>query len=318
MSAMPIRSWMFALLLLLLGVTQTGAEEPRRLKILTSIAPIYSWVVNVAGDRAEVQNLLPPNVGPHDFQFRPRDLRKIREADLIVLNGLGLESWFTRAIAAEGAGARRQVLELASAVPTNDYIRDLPVLSVIPDDDAGSADDGHDHSHAGDANPHLWLDPVYARYAVSNILTALQRADPANANAYATNAAGYQLRLLKLEEDLRQGLSVLPRREIVTFHDAFPYFCRRFGLRLVGVIEEVPGASPSPRYLADLSKAIRENQVAALFVEPNVEIKLANQLARDLKVGVAILDTLEAARLDGNSYEVGMRSNLRALQQALK
>ncbi len=315
---MACRLWFLLLLILWTPGSEAKAAENsnRRLKILTSIAPLYSWAANVAGDRADVQNLLPPNVGPHDFQFRPRDLRKVREADVIFLNGLGMESWLTRVLTGNEASLQKRIVEVATGIPTNDLIHDLPQIQLQGDGDKNAHDHGHDPANT--ANPHVWLDPVFARHGVSNLLAVLQQVDPGNAAAYASNASAYLSRLLVLQDDLKMGIQRLPRRDIVTFHDAFPYFCRRFGIHLVGVIEEVPGASPSPRYLAELSKAIRENQVAALFVEPLVEIKLANQLARDLKIGVAVLDTLEASRLDTDSYENGMRANLRALQQALK
>lgn len=307
---MSRRFYWLPVLLLFLGTG--GAEEPRRLHVVTSIPPLYSWAVNVAGDRADVHNLLPPNVGPHDFQFRPRDLRKIQNADLIFLNGLGLESWFDKAIAVNHPAALKKVVEVATGLGTNDLIFELPALHLPEGEEA------HLHSHAGAANPHLWLDPAFARHAVSNLLAAFQRADPANAEAYAQNAAAYQERLAALDAELRDGLKTLADRPVVTFHDAFPYYCRRYGLQLVGVIEEVPGASPSPRYLAELSKVIRDRNVSVIFVEPQFEPRLARQLARDLGIKVATLDTLETGRLEATAYEDGMRANLRALQLALQ
>jgi len=306
------RFWFITTLVLLGPAWETQAQEKRRLQILTSIPPLYSWAINIAGDRAEVQNLLPPNVGPHDYQFRPRDLRKIQNADIILLNGLGLESWFSRVITANDPGALKKVVEVVSGIPTNSLIYELPVLHL----EGGENTDPH--SHGGAANPHLWLDPLLARHAVSNLLAAMQRADPTNAAFYATNAAAYQERLQRLDEGIRTELARLGRREIVTFHDAFPYFCRRYDLKLVGVIEEVPGSSPSPRYLAELSQVIRQKQVSAIFVEPQFEVRLARQLALDLGIGVAILDTLETGRLEAFAYEEGMRANLKALQQSLK
>ena len=306
------RIWLWAAAVLWMGLGSVQAQETRKLQVLTSIPPLYSWAANIAGDRADVQNLLPPNVGPHDYQFRPRDLRKIQNADIIFLNGLGLESWFSRALTANDKGAAKKIVDVAAGLATNQLIFDLPTLKI----DTGEAADPHHHE--GAANPHLWLDPVFAQHAVSNLLTAMQQADPTNAAVYATNAEAYQQRLRALDAELKSTLGQLKRREIVTFHDAFPYFCRRYGLNLVGVIEEVPGSSPSPRYLAELSRAIRENKVNALFVEPQFEIRLARQLAADLGIGVAMLDTLETGRLEPAAYEEGMRANLRELQRTLK
>ncbi|MBN8249089.1 MAG: zinc ABC transporter substrate-binding protein [Verrucomicrobia bacterium] len=308
----PFR-WRHARLLaaaFLLTLSTSGAEG-RRVRILTSIAPLYSWAANVAGRTADVENLLPADVGPHDYQFLPRDMRKIASADIILLNGLGLEDWFAKAIKADDAVTPKKVVEVAAGVPADLLIREVPALHL--DGDAAEA-----HVHHGPANPHLWLDPWFARHAVTNLLAALQQADPPNAATYAANAAGYIERLQALDREIEAGLAGIPRRDVITFHDAFPYFCRRYQLRLVGVIEEVPGASPSPRYLAALSQVIREQRVGVLFTEPQFDTKLARQLARDLQIAVAHLDTLETGRLAASAYEDGMKANLRVLRSSLK
>ena len=289
----------------------TAAAQDHRLRILTSIPPIYSWALNVAGTNAEVENLLPADVGPHEFQFRPRDLRKIRTADIILLNGLGLESSFARTIVASEPGAAGKVIEISATIPTNLLIFEVPTLHL-------AEGESEPHSHHGEANPHLWLDPVFARFVVTNLLEVFQKADPAHADAYAANARQYLDRLAALDLEIRSTLSLLTRRDVVTFHDAFPYFCRRYGLNLVGVVEEVPGASPAPRYLAALSAVIRNKQVGVLFTEPQFDPRLARQLSRDLKIAVAQLDTLETGRLSASSYEEGMRMNLRVLASSLK
>lgn len=298
--------------LLILGLPAVAAEGHRP-RILTSIAPLYSWATNVAGSFADVDNLLPADVGPHEYQFRPRDLRKIRAADIILLNGLGLETWFSRTISASDPTAARKVIEVAAGIPTNLLIYDIPALHL----EEGAADSHQDHSH-GPANPHVWLDPQFAKIAVSNLLSALQRMDADHAPDYARNAAQYIERLDLLDHEIRSTLAKLPKKEVITFHDAFPYFCQRYGLNLVGVIEEVPGTSPSPRYLADLSAVIRNRKVGVLFAEPQFDPRLARQLGRDLGVTVALLDTLETGRLGPSFYEDSLRSNLRVLQSSLK
>ncbi|MCW5556739.1 MAG: zinc ABC transporter substrate-binding protein [Verrucomicrobiae bacterium] len=304
-------------LLLLAGIhaltlSLEGAEA-RRLRILTSLSPLYSWAVNVAGTAADVENLLPADVGPHDYQFRPRDMHKIRSADIILLNGLGIESWFESAIQANAPSAAKKVVEVAAGVPADLLIREIPALHLEVEGEQAEA-----HVHKGPANPHLWLDPWFARHAVTNLLAALRQADAVNAATYEANAAGYIERLHALDREIEAGLAALPRRDVITFHDAFPYFCRRYQLKLVGVIEEVPGSSPSPRYLAALSAVIREQRVGVLFTEPQFDTKLARQLARDLQIAVANLDTLETGRLAASAYEDGMKYNLRALRSSLK
>jgi zinc transport system substrate-binding protein len=304
-------------LLLILGVVCGGGtlQATNRLQVVTSVAPLYCWAVNVAGDRADVASLLPPNVGPHDFQFRPRDIRRVERANVVFLNGLGLESWFSRVFQNRKIPVR--IVEAAAGLSTNQLIYGVPELEIADHEGNHAHDHGHDHG-AGAPNPHLWLDPLLACHAVSNLVAALGELDRPNAAYFAERGQAYVTRLKALDDELRRAIGTLKSRDIVTFHDAFPYFCRRYELHLVGVIEEVPGTSPSPRYLSELSAAIRRDKVTALFVEPQFEVKLARQLAKDLSIGVATLDTLETGRLTPEAYEEGMRANLRALQGALR
>jgi ABC-type Zn uptake system ZnuABC Zn-binding protein ZnuA len=287
-----------------------AAAASGKLRILTTIPPLHCWAKNVAGDVAEVENLLPADVGPHDFQLRPKDRRRIQAADVIFLNGLGLENWLEKVITStERPG--RLVVRAADGLSRTNLIFELPQVQV----GSGAA---HEHDHGTGANPHIWLDPLLAKHAVSNLVSALSRADAANAAHYLANGRLYCERLDQLDADLRSELGRGVRREIITFHDAFPYFCSRYGLWLVGVIEEVPGASPSPRYLSALSKAIRDREVKVVFTEPQFNPRLAQQLARDLGLAVAQLDVLETGALNATAYEDGMRRNLKALTAALR
>ncbi len=288
-----------------------AAGPPPKLKVLTSIPPLYSWAANVAGDLAEVENLLPADVGPHDFQLRPKDLRKLQQADVVLLNGLGLETWLERTLDAAAKPGRR-VISVADGIARSNLIFNLPQLSV------GSSSAGHSHDHGSGANPHLWLDPVYARHTVSNLVATLSALSPGQAEEFAANGRAYVAKLGQLDEEIRTTVAGLLRREVVTFHDAFPYFCRRYGLKLVGVIEDVPGSSPSPRYLAALSQTIRDRNVRVVFTEPQFNPRLARQLSRDLNLTVAQLDVLETGELSPAAYEEGMRRNLRTLSNALR
>ena len=313
--------WFIALLALFgfaSGVA-SGAEVIR-LRVLTSIPPLYCWTANVAGPLATVENLLPADVSPHDYQFRPRDLKRIGAVDVIVLNGLGLEDWFARAIRANSKDAKKKVVRIADGLPEAVLVRHLPTIEVGAGKGTTSAHDhAHDHDDAGgQANPHLWLDPQIARHGVSNILHALQTADPANAAGYAMNATAYLAKLDVLDAEIRAETTTIRGRPVVTFHDAFPYFCRRYGLDLVGIIEEVPGTDPSPRYLAALLKVVRAKGVKVLFTEPSSNPRLAKRLADDLGIAVAELDVLETGALTPTSYEDGMRRNLAVLRQALR
>lgn len=301
--------WCF--IFLLAGRPRALGETPEKLRILTSIPPLYSWAANVAGDLAIVENLLPADVGPHEFQLRPRDLEKIQRADLVLVNGLGLESWLERTLASSPKPSRL-VVAASDGLAASNLIFNLPELKV------GNAPKSHAHDHGTGANPHIWLDPLLAKHAVTNLVIALGRLAPAQASAFVANGSAYCARLDLLDAEIRAATAKLLKREVVTFHDAFPYFCRRYGLKLVGVIEEVPGSSPSPRYLAALSQAIRDQGVGVVFAEPQFNPRLAQQLTRDLKISLAQLDVLETGGLSAAAYEEGMRRNLQVLTKALR
>ncbi|MBL9168249.1 MAG: zinc ABC transporter substrate-binding protein [Verrucomicrobiales bacterium] len=287
---------------------------PKRLQVLTSFLPIYCFTANIAGDLAQVANLLPANVGPHDYQPTPSDEKKLRTADLLVLNGLQLESWHEKLVRSRVRRKQLTVVEVWKGL-NSELIRSVPTLHIV---DGG---DSHAHDHAGDANPHLWLDPLLAKYAVTNILRALQQADPANASGYAANADGFSRRLDAIHRDYATGLMAASNAPVVVFHDAFVYAAKRYGLRIVGVIEQTPEVTPSPRYLGELKRVIEQQRIRVIFAEPQFPAKLARQLAQDTGVPLAVLDTMETA-FDGvlkpDSYERAMAQNLRVLQEHLK
>ncbi|MBI4327326.1 MAG: zinc ABC transporter substrate-binding protein [Chloroflexi bacterium] len=303
---------------LLLGVfAQAEAAESRKLKVVTSFLPTYCFAVNVAGEWAEVENLLPESVSPHDFQLAPKDLRKLASADLLIINGLSLEAWLDKVIKAISSDKPVTVVEAAVGL-RQELIYEAPALNSHPADSVQPALPPLAAEQGSIPNPHFWLDPRLACLAVTNIMSALQKADPRNAAGYARNAATYVTRLHELDGDLRGALEPLGNKAIVTFHNAFPYFARRYGLRLVGVIEETADVPPSPRYLATLKRAIRENEVRAIFAEPQSSSRLVRQMARDLRISVAELDTLETGSLTPNAYEEGMRRNLKTILKSLR
>lgn len=270
-------------LLLAAALTAGGAT----LRVLTSIPPVHCFTLNVAGQLARVESVLPPGGSAHDFQFTFRERRKLEAANLVILNGLGLEGWLNRAIQQSGP---KRVTEAAA---------------------------GLDGELIG-GNPHVWLDPRLALRMVTNILTALQAADPPNAAGYAGNAAAYVARLQALDGEIQEGLSSLTNRAMVTAHDAFAYFARRYDLRVVGTLEPSADVEPGAPQLASLRRQIHEHRVRAMMVDLHYPARRLRQLERDFQVQVGVLDNLEGAAPKPGAYEDGMRTNLRALQQALR
>jgi zinc/manganese transport system substrate-binding protein len=295
-------------LLALLLASAPSVRAAEKLRVLTSFLPVYCFVSNVAGDRAIVENFLPPGSGPHDYQFTPRDIRKLSDADLVFVNGLGMESWLNKAIEASGSKKGGKLVELAGNFK-QELIRSEHGISL------GGKDD-HDHSHG--PNPHTWLDPQLAIICVRNAEAALTKADPKNAASYAANAKAYIEKLQRLDESLATTLKPVQRNAFITFHNAFPYFVRRYELKLAGVVEEVPDVQPSPRYLKKLLDVIRENKVKAIFAEPQFSKKIVERISADAGVALGTLDTLETGELKPSAYEDGMRLNAETLARLLK
>lgn len=281
-----------------------GGGPAKRLQISTSILPVYCFTVNIVSNLADVSMLLEKKSGPHDYQFSPQDLKKLSSADVIVLNGLGLESWLDRAF--KNLERKPVVIEAAAGLK-QELITEVTSL-----------DEGHDHAHHHGPNPHIWLDPQLAIYCVETITAGLKRADPVNAEAYERNAKAYVARLHKLDEELAANLKSLQNKPFITFHDAFPYLTRRYSLQLAGVLEQVPDVQPTQKYLRQLRAKVQKHGVKVIFTEPQFPSRLARQLAADLKMQIAELDPLETGTAKPEAYEEGMRHNARKLAAALK
>ena len=280
-------------LCLLLGTrVATSAPKENSPKVLTTILPLYCFAVGVAGDLASVDNLLPENASGHDYQLSAQDARKLNSADVVIATGLGLED------ALLGRRLKAPAVKAAAGIdPIRGHVHE-------------------DHRHGDDANPHFWLDPVLAAHAVTNILQALQKAAPQNADGYARNAAAYLARLHKLDQETASALAPYRGRALITYHDAFPYFARRYGLQVVGVVQEVADVEPTARHLSELRALVRDKKVGTIFVEIGSEPRRVKQLAADLGVKIATLDPLESGPLSPTAYEEGMRRNAESIRKA--
>ena len=316
----PLRA-LTALAAAFLTVAVTQAPLPAHAaspkpSVLTSFLPIHALTASIAGDHAEVKNWLPQGVDPHDFQFSPRDLRRLRAASVLVVGGLGLEGWNQTQLRRLADHPGLRVVEASAGLPKESLILDA---NPHHHDHGSEADHDHDHpvgETSGESpNPHFWLDPILMAHAATNIARALQAADPAHADAYARNAATTVQALHALDRDYRDALRDASTA-FITYHDAFPYLARRYGLRLVGVVESGPSDQPSARQLADLGRLARAQEVRVLFMDGDPP-RLARQIATDLRIDLASLETLETGAFGPDAYLKGMRRNLEVLKSKL-
>lgn len=289
----------------LLSVSTTpcfaGPEKP--LRVVTTIRPLYSFATQVAGDAAEVENLLPPGVGPHDYAFTPTDAVRLHSADVLVINGLGLETWLESLLRA--AGKKDLVV-----IDSSRGVEPLPVPGAVHRHGSGPEEP---HGGEGRWDPHIWLDPLRAVRQVENIRDGLMARDPEHAEDYAENARRYIKRLLALHDEIRTATAGFRRREIMTFHAAFQYFARRYGLEVVAVIEPAPGKEPTPKFLIHLHEVARSHGLGVVYTEPQYRPRVAEVLARDLGLETAVLDPCVTGPFHAGAYEAVMRSNLKVL-----
>lgn len=306
-------SSLMVLTFIMIGSGVVAAEQntskqviERPLNVLCSFHPIYVFAANVIGDRTNVklECLLPPNTDPHDYALTPGDMKKIAKADLFFLNGLGIEEFLGKAV--NEANPKIKVIDTSNGIE--------PILTRGAENQSGKQKGENQH---GKYNPHIWVSPKSAIIQVKNIENAMSAADPANATVYKSNAAKYIAKLQSIIDDLTKASKTFKSNKIMTFHDAFDYFARDFGLEVVGVVEVVPGQEPSAGELAKIVKTIKNTGAAAVFSEPQYPAKTAEVIAKEANVPVYQLDPGHTGELKPDDYEKAMRKNLEVLKKAL-
>lgn len=276
-----------------------------KLRILATFLPVHAHAAAIAGDRAIVESIVAGDVGAHDFSPRPADMQRIAKADVLVFNGAGMEPWLGDLIR-QAAKKDLKKVDLSKGI---ELLKSPPALD-------GHAHHHPDHDHHGEYNPHLWLDPVNAMRQVETLRDVLCLADPGGTEIYQNNAAAYLDRLRELDADFQQILGQLPSKKLVTFHDAFPYLAKRYGLESIGYLSEFPERDPAPAELAALIEGIRAAGVKVLFAETGYEPALLQRIAKETSAQVSTLDTLEVGQGGSDAYLMGMRKNLEALRSA--
>ena len=267
----------------------TGRESQQhaaRLKILTTIVPLYCFAINITGDHADVQNLLPPGAEPHGYSFSPADVKKITGAHVLIKNGVNLETWLDKLTASSG---RKNIMVVDTSIG----------LELI------------------DENPHIWLSPKNAIIQTENILKALVKLEPRHGEIYKANAEKYIRCLKALDAEIQKESDGWRKKEFVAFHPAFLYLAKDYGLKQTAVIRESPEKEPSPKHIANVINTIKAAGIKALFSEPRVSNKILRAIAKDLNLRVYTLDTLETGTPHPEWYEDRMRSNLAVLKKAL-
>lgn len=273
----------------------TEKAEQEKLTIITSFYPVYLATVNVTKDieGIVVKNMTKPQTGClHDYQLTPEDVKTLEKADVFVINGAGMESFI------EKVTSQQKELNIVDAS------RQIQLLS---DKD--------------EKNPHVWVSVSNAILQTKNIAAKLSEIDPAHAEQYKNNADTYIAKLEKLRAEMHEAIDPLPNKNIVTFHEAFPYFAQEFNLNIIDVIEREPGSEPSPKELEETINKVKALNVKALFAEPQYPSGAAKTIANESGSKIYILDPIVTGTADSKDYDAYiniMKKNMQVLKEALQ
>lgn len=264
------------------GESGEAAGSPEQTQVVAGFYPLAFAAEAIGGDGVEVVNLTPAGAEPHDVELTPRDVERVRSADLVLYAGGGFQPALEEA-ADDADGAAVDVLE---------------GLELREED--------------GGADPHVWLDPVRFAQVVERIGAELGGEAPARQLASQLRA---------LDGEYREGLADCDRRELVTAHDAFGYLADRYGLEVIPIAGLAPEVEPTPRELEEIAGIVEERGVTTVFVEPLLSPEIGETVAREAGAETAVLNPLEGLTEEelsrGENYLSVMRANLEALRAGL-
>ena len=291
-------------LVLLCAMGQLNPPEAV-LRVVTTVAPVTDLVRQVGGEVIRLHSLVPTGVSSHTFHPTPGDVQHLASADLVILNGLNLETGVEKLLRCCG-NPRALVLKLAEQTVAQDEWIEASAAPVL-----------------GLPNPHLWVNVDYARRYVERMRDGLCRLDPQHAEHYQHNAARLNDELAHLDQCITMAVATIPppHRRLVTYHDAWPYFARRYGFIVIKVVQPANFTEPSPREVARVVEQLRQTPVPAIFSSEIFPSKVPEKIARE--AGVPRVDVLHDETLPGapgeaeHSYQGMMQRNVTTIVTAL-
>ncbi len=323
------------------GPSATSAEAGKALEIVTTFLPMTQFAKAVAGDRAQVTQLLPTHLSPHDYQAKPTDVQRLATADVLIQNGLEFENFLEPMI--ENAGN--------SGLSVIDTSRGIELLAMDEEGEEHGTEEHAKGEHAkgehaketsttGDSSPqksaqaaqrtgaeehehgafdpHIWLDPIRAIAQVENIRDGLIAADPAGQATYTANAAAYVVKLKALDQEIQTALAPFVGKTFVTFHDFSTYFASRYGLKAEFLVN-VPEENPSPGDVKRVLEAAQASDLKTLLTESEDASGAFRALAEDLEVNISPFKPNEvgdANSIEPDAYLTVLRENVANLKAA--
>ncbi|MEZ5078179.1 MAG: metal ABC transporter substrate-binding protein [Solirubrobacterales bacterium] len=336
-----VRPLAAALVLLAAAVAVTGCggsgsdpgAETGQIEVVATTTQIGDWVSEVGGEAVSVHQILQPNTDPHEFEPKPSDVQAAASAQLVFANGDDLDHWIEQLVSDSGSDA--EVVDLGAVVPVrlagegeheHGDERDEEHGDERDEEHGDERDeehgDEHDEEHGGDSalDPHWWHDPTNAAAAIEEIAAKLIAADPAAAERFEADAAGYLAELEAMDEEIAACIESVPsaQRKLVTDHDAFGYFANRYGIEVVGAVipAQTTQGQPSAKDLGELAEEIEHEGVRAVFPESSVSSSVAAAIARQTGASAEYVlygDTLGPAGSGAATYIEMEKANADAM-----
>ncbi len=285
-----------------------NSKSEDSIKVVTSFYPMYLLASNVVKDidNVELINMANSSTGClHDYSLTTDDIKLLEDCDIFIINGAGMESFLDK------------VLKQNPDLKIIDTSEGIELIQSDYTDDHDH-DHNHDHDHEEEYNPHVWLSVKNAIKQVENMESKLIEYNSVNKDKYSQNAKEYIQQLTNLDNKIHSELDKIKNKNIVTFHEAFPYFAKEYGLNIVGVVQREPGSEPSAKELQETIEKIKNLDVKAICVEPQYSTKAAETISKETNVGVYILDPMVTQESENSSYIDIMNKNLETLKEALK
>lgn len=271
-------------------------QKDKRLKVVTSLFPLYDFTRNIGREKADVSLILPPGVEPHSFEPTPEDMKRIAEADIFIYTNKFMEPWIDNVL--KGIDSRKLIVVDSSSG-----------ISFI--------------EAKGSINPHIWLDLSNAQKMVEAILDGFLRKDPLNKDFYTKNGDEYKARLDELDRDFRNGLSACEKDTFIhAGHFAFDYLAKRYNIRYFSAYKGAPDSEPTPKRLVSLIKKMNELDIRHIYYEELISPEIANVLSRETGAGLLMLHAghnITKQEMDeGITFISLMKENLKNLRIGLQ
>jgi len=267
-----------------------------KLQVISSFYPLHEFSQNVGKEKVDAKLLVPVGIEPHDWEPTIKDVQKMQKSDLIIINGIGFENWVDKLYEMNYQGG---VVDTSIGI-----IKNMNEESSI-----------HEESHDESGDPHIWLNPVFAKIQVRNIADAFSDLDPENRQYFQENAANYINELDLLDSKIRNELSGC-NHDFIAFHDAFSYFADEYGLTQHTVISSYePHAEPTAKTLENVINKAKQLNLKIIFTEETADPKTSQVIANEIGGKILVLSPLEISG-DG-TYISKMTENLNHLKEAL-